>query len=233
MAAPVGPASRSAHCPPCAGLARSRSVAADTCLDDPRPFAVYLAHHGTVIKVGITAVERGLSRLLEQGALASAFISTGTLASARAAEHLLTTALDLRDRVTTAHKRAARAHPAPPAKRAADLATTAENAQQLTWPIGQARCSPRVTDHAARYGLPQAGLHPDAEMLPLAPGSTITGTVACHIGTDVYLSTPAGLVLLDTRLLAGWSLALARPGDLFTAPCQPLQPKRERHDVLF
>jgi len=233
MTAPLGPASRSAQCRSCADLARSRSVAADTCLDDPRPFAVYLAHHNAVIKVGITAAERGLSRLLEQGALASAVISTGSLAAARATEHLLTTALGLPERVTTAHKRAARACPPPPAKRAADLAAAAERAQQLTWPAGQTRCQAQVSDHAGRYGLPQAGLHPDAEMLPLTPGSTIAGTVTCRIGTDIYLATPAGLVLVDTRLLAGWPAAPARPGAPFTAPCHSRQPDREQHDVLF
>ncbi|MGW7008514.1 DUF2797 domain-containing protein [Streptomyces sp. NPDC054933] len=50
-------------------------------MDDPRPFTVYLAHHGTAgVKVGITAVERGTARLLEQGALASLALSTRTLA---------------------------------------------------------------------------------------------------------------------------------------------------------
>lgn len=65
----------------------------DTALDDHREFSVYLAHHGSVVKAGITASERGQARLLEQGALSSLILSTGTLLSARRCEALLTTAL--------------------------------------------------------------------------------------------------------------------------------------------
>ncbi len=66
-------AERGARCEECARLDRAHSVAADTLADDPRPYHVYLAWFGTgMVKVGITAVERGSARLLEQGPSASA-----------------------------------------------------------------------------------------------------------------------------------------------------------------
>ncbi len=187
-------------------------MAADTLLDDPRPYAVYLAHHGSAgIKVGITAAERGLTRLLEQGALASVFLSEGTLPSARRVEHLLGVALGLPDRVSTVRKRVARAAPGTPADRAATLLAELSRTRELGWPEGQSRREDaEVVDHCARYGLPDAGLHPDAAVEPLRPGEVVTGRVACRIASDLYLAVPsAGLVLLDTRLLAGWSVSRA------------------------
>ena len=232
-AALVEPPARTAQCAACQALDRSSSLATDTRLDDPRPFAVYLAHHGNAIKVGITAVERGSARLLEQGALASTVLSTGTLASARRCEHLLGAALGLPDRVTTTRKRGARARPGPSGERAAGLLAAAEQAQQLPgWPDGQTRREPQVTDHTAAYGLPAGGLRPAAALLPLVPGCVITGTVACRIGTDLYLDTPAGLVLLDARLLSGWALGRAAHGAAFTAPLEALE-HREEQDALF
>ena len=87
--APIDPRAKSGQCESCAAMARTRSVATDTMLDDPRQFSVYLAHHGSVVKVGITATERGQARLLEQGALSSLFLSAGSLVSARRCESLL------------------------------------------------------------------------------------------------------------------------------------------------
>ena len=107
----------SAQCPDCHAMERTNSIATDTRLDDPRPFSVYLAHHGSVIKVGITAAERGQARLLEQGALASTIISTGSLVGARRVEGLLNSALQVTDRVSAVRKRAARTQPGSAADR--------------------------------------------------------------------------------------------------------------------
>jgi hypothetical protein len=227
------PDARTARCSSCTALDRSSSIAADTRLDDARIFAVYLAHHGSAIKVGITAAERGLSRLLEQGALASVILSTGTLVSARRAETLLGAALGLPDRVSSSRKRAARACPGTQARRAADLLTAARQAQQLAWPEGQVRSEPQVSDHLAVYGLPEVGLRPGAEVLPLEPGCVIRGTVSCRTGADIYLDAPAGRVLLDARLLTGWAVQRAGPGAAFTAPLHVADPRTAQHDVLF
>jgi len=235
ISAPLVPTVRTAQCPACQAADRADSVAADTRLHDPRPFAVYLAHHGGAVKVGITAVERGDARLLEQGALASTVISTGSLTAARRGESLLGTALGLPDRMSAARKRAARTRPGTATQRAADLLDTAQRAGELAWPQGQARCETQVRDHAAVYGLPADGLRPDAAVLPLAPGDVISGRIVCRIGTDLYLDTVSGLVLLDTRLLAGWALGRAGPGSALTAALEPLvlPGHQEEQDALF
>ncbi|MFC1403174.1 MULTISPECIES: DUF2797 domain-containing protein [Streptacidiphilus] len=235
VSAALDPAVRYVLCPLCQAADRADSIAADTRLHDPRPFAVYLAHHGSAVKVGITACERGDARLLEQGALASAILSTGTLTAARRAENLLSTALGLPDRMSAVRKWQARTRPGTADQRAAELLATAERAAQLTWPQGQDRCTPQVVDHAAAYNLPGGGLQPDAVMLPLTPGAVISGRIACRIGTDLYLDTAPGVVHLDTRLLAGWALARAEPGTAPTAALAALaQPShQEEQDALF
>jgi hypothetical protein len=209
---------------------RSNSVATDTRLDDPRPYHVYLAHHGSVVKVGITAVERGEARLLEQGALASAMISAGSLVGARRVEILLGSTLGLPDRVSTSRKRAARAQPGGAAERSTGLLAVVERTGELDWPDGQVRCEARVSDHVARYGLADDGLHAEVAMVEPAPGGVIAGRIVCAIGSDLYLETAAGLLLLDTHLLAGWTLGKAPADAELTVPLEKLEPAPRRDD---
>jgi hypothetical protein len=234
---PIDARAKSGQCDSCAAIARSRSVATDTALNDPREFAVYLAHHGSVIKAGITATERGQARLLEQGALSSLVLSAGTLLSARRCEALLTTALGLPQQVHTARKRAARLTPGTASTRAAELAVVAQQAASLDWPPGQTRTATDPIDHTRTYGLPEAGIAPDHQFDPLQPGATINGEVTCRIGRDLYLTTPAGIALLDTGLLEGWALNRAADDAPLTAPMTPVTKPRAttetQHDVLF
>nr|WP_252396518.1 DUF2797 domain-containing protein [Streptantibioticus parmotrematis] len=230
----LAPAARTPQCPSCTAVDRSRSIAADTAMDDPRPFLVYLAHHGTAgIKVGITAEERGAVRLLEQGALSSLVVSAGTLASARRTEHLLHAALGLPDRITTSRKRTARRDPGTPGQRADELTATAESAHALAWPEAQERRQAQPVDHTPTYGLPDGGVRPDIEVTALAAGCVISGRIACRIGTDLYLHTSAGLLLLDTRQLTGWALAPAPPGAPVTAPVAAVNHPETTQDALF
>ncbi|MFI9272767.1 DUF2797 domain-containing protein [Kitasatospora sp. NPDC052896] len=233
--AALSPTVRTTQCPSCQVIDRADSIAADTRLHDPRPFNVYLAHHGCAVKVGITAAERGDARLLEQGALASTVLSTGTLTAARRVENLLGSALGLPDRMSAARKREARTRPGGAGERARDLLATAERASRLVWPQGQTLRAPQVTDHTTAYALPASGLSPTAALLPLTPGNVISGRIACRIGTDLYLDTACGLMLLDTRLLVGWALARAEAGAPATAPSQPLAApcRQEGQDALF
>ncbi|MFD6445088.1 DUF2797 domain-containing protein [Promicromonospora sp. NPDC060204] len=228
----IDPAAKSGQCESCAAIARTRSVATDTALDDPREFRVYLAHHGSVIKAGITASARGPARLLEQGALSSLFLSAGTLVSARRCEALLTAALGLPQQVHTARKRAARWAPGTPASRAAELSAVVGKAAGLDWPPGQAWAPTSALDHTPTYGLPEGGLAPARQLDPLRPGTTVTGEVMCRIGRDVYLSAPGvaatgvatagGLLLVDTGLLEGWDLTRADPAEAGTASASPV-----------
>ncbi|MDH6145189.1 hypothetical protein P3T35_007240 [Kitasatospora sp. GP30] len=233
LTAPLAPAARRAQCEACGALAATNSVATDTSLlDDKREYAVYLAHHGELIKVGISRTERGSARLLEQGALASVVLSTGSLPAARRVERLLGAALGLPDRVSSSRKRRARARPGTPAGREAAVAAAIGDCQGLNWPPGQARRTPVITDHAHLYPLPEDGLRPVAAVRPLAPGQQLAGTIVSRIGSDLYLATDAGTVLLDVRLLAGWQLLRCAPDADFTAPLQ-LLPAESQQDQLF
>ncbi|MEU4396877.1 DUF2797 domain-containing protein [Kribbella sp. NPDC023855] len=216
-------------------MERSNSIATDTRLDDPRQFSVYLAHHGSVVKVGITAAERGDARLLEQGALASTFISTGSLLGARRVENLLMTTLGLPDRVSTTRKRRARDQPGSASEREARLISVAEQVSELPWPEGQIRGEIEVRDHTATYGLPADGLRPAAALQTPTPDGVITGRIACTIGTDLYVETSAGLVLLDTHVLAGWSLGRAAADAVLTVPLEKVEspPRELGQDALF
>lgn len=228
---------KSGQCDSCTSIARSRSVATDTALDDPREFRVYLAHHGSLVKVGITAAERGPVRLLEQGALSSLALSAGTLLSARRCETLLTTALGVPQQVRTTRKRVARLTPGTAATRAAELVAVAEQASALAWPPGQTRTATVTIDHTSAYGLPEAGIVPDHQLEPLHPGATISGEVTCRIGRDLYLNTTSGIVLLDTGLIQGWALSRADDDASCTARMTPITtPGAEagaQHEVLF
>lgn len=230
------PSGRGPVCQECQTLDRWDSVAADTRLDDPREFSVYLAHHGTRIKIGITARERGRLRLLEQGALASMIISTGTLLAARRAEHLVSTALGYPDRISSVIKYEARARPGSAADRAGELHAAAARVAALDWPDGQTPTrEPKIVDHCSTYGLPDTGLQPSEALLPPAPEAVIAGRVACAVGADLYLDTDRGLTLVDSRLLAGWPLLPARAGAAFSAPTRAVAPAppEDTQDALF
>ncbi|MEV8474049.1 DUF2797 domain-containing protein [Streptomyces sp. NPDC051173] len=203
----------SAQCPECARLDRSHSVAADTAVDDPRPYDVYLAWFGPrVIKVGITAAEREGVRLLEQAALSYALLGRGPLMAARRAEAVLGAALAVPDRFPYAAKRAAR-HPVPPREqREAELAALHERARALgTLPESLAVRAFAPVHHDEVFRLDRIG--PDHRLVELAAGRTLTGEVAAVAGPDVYLETPDGrLLLVDARQLAGWPLLAPAAG---------------------
>ncbi|MFE9424660.1 DUF2797 domain-containing protein [Kitasatospora sp. NPDC006697] len=229
--AEVAPGATSARCEVCERAARSHSVATDTAMDDPREFVVYLAHHGSAgLKVGITAAQRGTARLLEQGALASLLLARSRLPGARRTETLVSRVLRVPERIPTPAKRRARLRPASAQQRAAEL----REAAGLAPPVEGALAGGDLLDHAETYGLPAAGLRPVALVLPLTPGQVIAGQVVCRIGPDLYLRTGAadGLVLLDSRLLAGWALTRAGAGAGLSADLAPIV-HEEPQDALF
>ncbi|MFG2876237.1 DUF2797 domain-containing protein [Streptomyces sp. NPDC048337] len=193
-----------AQCPECARLDRSFSVAADTNAADPRTYRVYLAWFGPgMVKVGITAEERGPARLLEQGAVAWAWLGRGPLMAARRTEELLRAALGVPDRIAYVRKRAVRAHlPAAP-ERAREVAELHARAAALPgWPESLERVGCEVVDHAGVFGL--AGLPaPGRVITEMVPGGAVVGLLAGAAGPDLHLAD--GLVV-DTRLLAGWEL---------------------------
>ncbi|MEU6775287.1 DUF2797 domain-containing protein [Streptomyces sp. NPDC046759] len=206
--------STGARCEECARLDRAHSVAADTIADDPRPYRVYLAWFGPgMVKVGITAVERGDARLLEQGAVCFSWLGTGPLMAARRTEELLRAALQVPDRITYAEKRAVRAAlPETGADRAAEVRELHARAVALSgWPESLRPEPCEVTDHVRVFGIAAAPA-PLGEVVELVPGGAVSGELVAAAGPDLHLAVDGrGVVVLDTRLMAGWELV--SPGD--------------------
>ncbi|GLV89737.1 MULTISPECIES: DUF2797 domain-containing protein [Streptomyces] len=209
----------SAQCPECARLDRSFSVAADTNAADPRTYRVYLAWFGPgMVKVGITAEERGSARLLEQGAMAWTWLGRGPLMATRRTEELLRAALGVPDRIAYARKRAVRAHLPEAPERAREVAELHGRAAALAgWPESLERLGCEVTDHAAVFGMDGwAGLPaPDRVVAEMVAGRAVVGRLVGAAGPDLHFED--GLVV-DTRLLAGWELAAPGEGAVTSVP---------------
>ncbi|MFE6852391.1 DUF2797 domain-containing protein [Streptomyces sp. NPDC057674] len=208
------------RCGACARLDRAHSVAADTFLDDPQPYRVYLAWFGPgMTKVGITAEARGEARLLEQGAVAFSWLGRGPLMAARRTEEVLRQALGVPDRVAYERKRAAR-HTLPPAPdRALEVRELYGRAREVGgWTETLEPLDFAAHDHAAAFGLD--GLPPfSGTVTELVDGGVVCGRLLAAAGPDLHLLDPGGRCLaLDTRLMGGWVLQGAGEEDAFSAP---------------
>ncbi|MFI7173784.1 DUF2797 domain-containing protein [Streptomyces spororaveus] len=212
-----------AQCPECARLDRSFSVAADTNAADPRTYRVYLAWFGPgMVKVGITAEERGSARLLEQGAVTWAWLGRGPLMATRRTEELLRAALGVPDRIPYARKRAVRAHLPAASDRAREVAELHARAAALAgWPESLERVECEVADHAAVFGLDALpGLPgPGRVLTEMLSGGSVVGRLVGAAGPDLHLAD--GLVV-DTRLLAGWELTAPGDEDVTSVPTAQL-----------
>ncbi|MFG2680761.1 DUF2797 domain-containing protein [Streptomyces sp. NPDC048392] len=229
--------STGARCEECARLDRAHSVAADTMADDPRPYRVYLAWFGPgLVKVGITARERGAARLLEQGAVCFSWLGCGPLMAARRTEELLRAALGVPDRIAYAHKRAVRdGLPESEAERTAEIAGLHARAVALGgWPESLAPEPFRAVDHAGVFGIAGAERGPAAvaEVVELVAGGAIGGELVAAAGPDLHLATERGVVVLDTRLMTGWELVPAE-GEPCTVPLRELRRAAGVQDGLF
>ncbi|MFC6064859.1 DUF2797 domain-containing protein [Streptomyces ochraceiscleroticus] len=228
------------QCGDCARLDRSRSVAADTMADNPRPYGVYLAYFGPgLLKVGITAAERGAARLLEQGAVGYSWLGRGPLMAARRAEALLGSALAVRDRFGKAEKRAARRALPPAAERAAAVAALHHEAQSLPgWPEALQQAPYAYVDHSEVFGLDRIPAEPGAlaAIAALRAGDEIVGAVLAAAGSDLYLEQAGTgpVLVMDTRLLAGWVLRGAAGQVTTAAVVREGRPEDEgRQEGLF
>ncbi|MFD0633923.1 DUF2797 domain-containing protein [Catenulispora yoronensis] len=89
----IDTASKLAQCPACQSRDHGLAVARDRVTDDGRTYQLYLAWFAPgMLKVGITAEQRGVARLLEQGAIGYTLIATGPLPAIRRAELTLSSA---------------------------------------------------------------------------------------------------------------------------------------------
>ncbi|MGW7263157.1 DUF2797 domain-containing protein [Streptomyces sp. NPDC054842] len=218
-----------ARCEECARLERAHSVAADTVADDPRPYHVYLAWFGPgLVKVGITGVERGSARLLEQGAVTFSWLGRGPLMASRRAEELLRAALGVPDRIPYADKRAVRGAlsgaDAGGGERVAEIAELHARAGLLDgWPDSLRRMPFEPVDHTEVFGL--AGLPPAGGVVSeLAAGCAVSGELLAAAGPDLHLATGSGVVVLDTRLMPGWELTSVDREDRPAFPVRESRP---------
>ncbi|MFF9842450.1 DUF2797 domain-containing protein [Streptomyces sp. NPDC013740] len=220
LGALVGGRSTGGRCPDCARLDRAHSVAADTLLDDPRPYRVYLAWFGPgMVKVGITREERGDARLLEQGAVAFSWLGRGPLMAARRTEEVLRHALAVPDRIPYARKRLVRAALPPAADRAREVEELYGRAEGVgAWAETLERLPCEVHDHVGAFrldGLPAL----DASVVELVPDGVVSGRLRAAAGPDLHLLDRDGRHLaLDTRLLTGWGIESAPPDRPVTVP---------------
>ncbi|MFI7362214.1 DUF2797 domain-containing protein [Streptomyces sp. NPDC050149] len=225
VAAPVPERSTGARCAECGRLDRAHSVAADTIPDDPRTYRVYLAWFGAgMVKVGITAEERGAARLREQGAVAFSWLGRGPLMAARRAEEVLRAALGVPDRIPYARKRAVRADLPDPAARVAEVAELYGRATALDgrgWPEALERLPFEAVDHAGIFGIfgtegagePDGPGGPVRAVTGLVDGGAVAGRLVAAAGPDLQLDTGGdGVVVMDTRLMTGWTLTAAGAG---------------------
>ncbi|MFF4555039.1 DUF2797 domain-containing protein [Streptomyces sp. NPDC001422] len=224
-----------ARCEDCARLDRAHSVAADTMADDQRPYRVYLAWFGPgLVKVGITRVERGSARLLEQGAITFSWLGQGPLMAARRAEELLRAALRVPDRIPYAAKRAVRATLPGPEDRIAGIGELHARVGRLDdWPESLRREPFEPVDHTDVFGLD--GMPPAQGVVgELVAGGAISGDLCGAAGPDLHLATGRGVLVLDTRLLTGWELTGAMEGSGVRAfPVRELPVETVVQDGLF
>ncbi|MGW1327655.1 DUF2797 domain-containing protein [Streptomyces antibioticus] len=236
LRAAVSARSTGGRCEECARLDRAHSVAADGIADDPRPYRVYLAWFGPgLAKVGITAVERGSARLLEQGAVCFTWLGTGPLMAARRSEELLRAALGVPDRIPYGEKRAVRATlpELEQEQRAAEIAELHAKAVGLTgWPESLTREPFQAVDHVAVFGLDHA---PAArgEVTELVAGGAVSGELVAAAGPDLHLATGNRVVVLDTRLLSGWDLVPATDEGEVRVPIREFKTAAPLQDGLF
>ncbi|MGW6270278.1 DUF2797 domain-containing protein [Streptomyces sp. NPDC055060] len=212
-----------ARCAECARLDRAHSVAADTLADDPRTYRVYLAWFGAgMVKVGLTREERGPARLLEQGAVAFAWLGRGPLMAARRAEELLRVALGVPDRISYARKRAVRAGLPGQDERRRELERMHGFALALDgWPESLERMplgEQGVVDHGEAFGLARLAGVGGFAVTELVDGGVVLGDLVAVAGPDVCLDDGGRLIVLDSRLLRGWRLEGAGDAERTTVP---------------
>lgn len=216
--------------------------------DDPRVFRVYLAWFGPgLVKVGITAEERGDARLLEQGALAFTWLGRGALMAARRTEEVLGAALGVPDRIPYAAKRLARAALQGADERADEGADerAAERAGEVERLYGRALAVPDwgetlerlpldVRDHGEVFGLRRVD-RIDGVVSELVDGGVVRGALLAVAGPDLHLRVPDGRhIVLDSRLVAGWELVACHEGGApLTVPVGPRRPVSVVQGGLF
>ena len=235
---------RSGQCRSCQDLDPGRKLARDGVVVDDRFYGVYLAWFGPgLLKIGITAAERGHNRLAEQGALLFTWLARGRLSAARRIEITAAAGGQVRDRFTRRVKHSGwphagdtdravdeltRAHAslAPPTDASADPAAG-------PWPLPL-----QVHDLRPRYGLGPDLVLPAHELTGVTDGSLVVGRLDALIGSDAVMTIGGRPVLAPLPVLTGWALTRARGDEAeaadLTTQALPDAPRGDHeHPTLF
>ncbi|MFI6848323.1 DUF2797 domain-containing protein [Kitasatospora sp. NBC_00085] len=235
----IEPDGGAVQCPACQSVDRGLALARDQILDDGRTYRLYLAWFGEgLLKVGLTAEQRGTNRLLEQGALAWTFAARGPLPAVRRAELTVAASGLARERFTGKAKAEHWWRHGDTAQRREILADARTRAHHLL--DGHAvelLADHPVTDHVDLYGLADGAPAAYGQIDSLAPGAVVAGTLRSPIGRYLLLDQPgdAEPLLLDTRLLTGWTLTPApgRPASGLTVRPRVRPQEADTQEALF
>jgi hypothetical protein len=172
---------------------------------------LYLAWFGPgLVKIGLTAADRGRDRLLEQGAIAFTMIAVGPYRAIRQAEQAASAGGLAAERITTRSKTAAWPRLPAPRERAESLAAARDRLTDgVLWP-SQVRLIPDgVTDQAQDFGLTDQVPDRWQEVTAIGEGAALTGQIRFVVGRHMLLDTGTGPLLCDMRRAAGRVIRLA------------------------
>lgn len=200
-----------AQCVRCAARDRGRALARDAHTDD-RDYVLYLAYFGPgLLKVGLTAAERGHRRLLEQGALTYILLARGPLPVIRAAERAVAAAGLAKERLRTPAKISAWWDIPPADVRRSAISTARRAVEKAGLLVNAELLDTQVYDNLTTYALDQ----PLPDTYQVLTGLTVPATLAArvHAVPGRLLLTKAidtaESLLIDIRLLAGYRAAPA------------------------
>jgi hypothetical protein len=201
--------------------------------DDGREYLLYLAWFGQgLVKVGLTACDRGRDRLLDQGAIAFTPLATGPYIPIRQAERRTAASGLAAERVSGRAKLTAWWTLPAADERAAQIAAAyGQIIAAVRWP-GRIELQPcSVTDQARDFGLEQFTPRDYDEITGLGDGAVLAGQIRLVTGRHLLLETGDGLLLADMRRSAGWSFrtegSARRPAGLSVVSRSS---PREHHD---
>ena len=227
------------QCAGCAAADRGRALARDALPgDDGRNYHLYLAWFGPgLVKVGLTAADRGRDRLLEQGAITFTLLAAGPYPPIRHAEHRISTARLAAERLGARAKATAWWQLPPAPERARQMRSARQHiTAQMTWPSGLELLPDTVTDQAGDFGLDEPVPGTYREVTSLGSEPELAGTIRFVVGRRVLLDTASGPLLADMRRFAGWTIttSAARTADgLGTVTRTQPEDRHDRQDTLF
>lgn len=204
--AEIGGAATLAQCPACQNRDHGLAVARDRITDDGRTYQLYLAWFAPgMLKVGITGVQRGVARLLEQGAIGYTVIATGTLPAARRAELTVSASGMAKERYRSRAKvEAWWGLPETEGLRSALTEGRTRALRMLADHTLDAFPDGPLVDNTAFFGLGDGAPATYREVEALEDSGSLAGEVRSVVGKHLFLAVDGGApLLLDTRLLAG------------------------------